>query len=137
VVFGALNLVNGTRLLLPRPRGRAADFQAFLREVHGYYWGWHVALLLDEDTSHTAGGSRELAEELGTELLWLPKRCPELNPMDHLWGHAKAEVCGNRQYATIDEQVDRFLSYLCGLTPEDALRKAGVRSDRFWLKSVV
>src|SRR5437899_5777757 len=33
VVFGAMNLRTGTRLLLPRPKGRSADFQALLAEV--------------------------------------------------------------------------------------------------------
>src|SRR5437868_7580823 len=61
VVFGALNLRTGRRLFLPREHQRAADFQAFLRVVHYYYRGWHVALLLDEDSSHTAKGSVELA----------------------------------------------------------------------------
>jgi hypothetical protein len=57
--------------------------------------------------------------------------------MDHLWGHAKEEVCGNRQYGSVDEQVDRFPRHLYGLSPEDVLRKAGVRSEGFWLKSVL
>jgi hypothetical protein len=57
VVFGAMNLRTGHRLLLPRERQRAGDFQAFLRVVHGSYRGWHVAMVLDEDPSHTAKGS--------------------------------------------------------------------------------
>jgi hypothetical protein len=96
-----------------------------------------VALLLDEDPSHTDEDSQDLAESLGMELLWLPKRCPELNPLDHLWGHAKDDLCGNHQYASIDEQVDQFLASLIGLTPEEALRKAGVLSKTFWLRMVV
>src|SRR4051794_21750031 len=51
VVFGAMNLVTGTRLLLPQPKGRAPNFQAFLTEVRSRYRGWHVAMLLDEDPS--------------------------------------------------------------------------------------
>jgi hypothetical protein len=38
-----------------------------------------------EDPSHTAAGSQSLASALEMEFLWLPKRCPHLNPMDHLW----------------------------------------------------
>ena len=49
-------------------------------------------------------------------LLWLPKRSPELNPMDTLWGQAKDVIAANKQYATIDEQVDRFLDYLDSLS---------------------
>lgn len=134
VVFGALNLRTGYRLLLDRERQRAGDFQALLRVVRSYYRGWHVVLLLDEDPSHTAAGSRRLAEELGVRLVWLPKRCPELNPMDHLWGHAKGAMCGNRQDTTIEVLVERFLDYLDGLSRWEALTKAGTLSGNFWLR---
>jgi transposase len=137
VVFGSLNLRTGTRLLVVRERQRAGDFQAFLEQLHWHYRGWHVALLLDEDPSHTAAGSRRMAERSGTELVWLPKRAPELNPMDHLWGHGKDEVSSNKQYESIDDHVDRFVGYLRDLSSREALSKAGVLSADFWLKSVL
>lgn len=133
VVFGALNLRTGHRLLLSREHQRAADFQAFLRFVHSHYRGWRVVWLLDEDSSHTAAGSRRLAETLNMKLIWLPKRSPELNPLDHLWGHGKDAICANRQYETIDHLVTRFIEYINGLTNHEALLKAGVLSDDFWL----
>ena len=134
VVFGALNLRTGRRVLLGREHQRAGDFQAFLRVVRGHYRGWHVVLLLDEDPSHTAKGSVQWADEFGIELLWLPKRSPQLNPMDTLWGHAKEAMCGNRQDATIERLVERFLDYLDGLSRWEALTKAGARPEGFWLR---
>ena len=53
--------------------------------------------------------------------------------MDHLWRHGKEVVCGNHQYGSIEEQVQRFTGYLYGLTPDEALLKAGVLSDDFWI----
>jgi hypothetical protein len=53
--------------------------------VARHYHGRPVALLLDEDPSRTSQASQALAAELGVRLLWLPKRCPELNGMDHLY----------------------------------------------------
>ena len=135
VIFGAMNLMTGTRLLLPRTKGRAGDFQAFLKEVRGHYLGRHVALLLDGDTSHTAKTSVQAAE--GMTLLWLPKRCPELNPMDTLWGQGKDVIAANKQYATIDEQVDRFLTHLKNLSGHEALHTSGVLSDDFWLRATL
>jgi len=137
VVFGAMNVQTGYRLFLVRENQRAVDFQAFLRLVHQQYRGWHVALLLDEDSSHTAGGSEVLATELDIERIWLPKRSPKLNPMDHLWGDAKDEVSANKQYATIDDQVNRFLEYLSDLSAWDALTKGGVLSEKFWLRAAL
>jgi hypothetical protein len=135
VIFGTMNLMTGTRLLLPRPRGRAGDFQAFLEEIRGHYRGRHVALLLDGDPSHTAKASVRAAE--GMTLLWLPKRSPELNPMDTLWGQAKDAVAANKQCGTIEDQVDRFLDHLNGLSGREALHTSGILSDDFWLSAVL
>jgi hypothetical protein len=132
-----MNLRTGYRLFLVREHQRAADFQAFLRLVHQHYRGWHVALLLDEDSSHTASGSEDLAAALDIERIWLPKRSPKLNPMDHLWGDAKDEISANKQYETIDAQVDRFLEYLDSLSTWEALTKGGVLSKRFWLRAAM
>lgn len=137
VIFGALNLRTGHRLLLPRERQRAGDFQVFLSFVHEHYRGWHVVWLLDGDSSHTAAGSQRLGEKFNMEFLWLPKRSPELNPLDHLWGHGKNAICGNRQYETIDGQVKRFINYLSSLSDQEVLCKAGVLSDDFWLNRVL
>jgi transposase len=134
VIFGAINVRTGHRSLLPRPNQRAEDFQAFLGWIHDHYRSWSVWLLLDGDSSHTAHGSVGLARELGIGLIWLPKRCPELNPVDHLWGHAKDEVCANHQATSIDHLVEGFLRYIQGLSPEEAMLKAGILSEDFWLR---
>ena len=118
VVFGAMNLRNGSRLFLARERQRAEDFQVFLEVIHHYYRGWHVALLLDEDPSHTAKESVAVGRGLWHGLAVAAEACPELNPMDTLWGQGKDRMSANKQYATIDEQVDRFLDYLAELVEE-------------------
>jgi hypothetical protein len=137
VLFGAMNLRTGSRFFLARERQRAPDFQEFVRVLQDRYRGWHVAILLDEDPSHTAKGSVWLAECFGMELLWLPKRVPELNPMDTLWGQAKDVVCADKQYPCLDEQMDRFIRHLEGLSALDTLHTAGVLSDDFWLRDVL
>jgi hypothetical protein len=127
-----MNLRTGARVFLPRPKGRSVDFQAFLGELRSHYWGWHVALLLDEDPCHTAQASVKAAA--GMTLLWLPKRSPELNPMDTLWGQGKDVVSADKQYATIEEQVERFLNHLRGLSNQEALHTSGILSKKFWLR---
>jgi transposase len=134
VVFGARHLRTGQRVLLASYRQRAVDFGAFLRELRRRYGGRPVLLLLDEDSSHTAAASQRLADKLRIELVWLPKRCPELNPMEHLWRDAKQCICANRQYPSIEIQLARFIGHVCSLGHRAALRKAGVLSKRFWLR---
>jgi hypothetical protein len=94
-----------------------------------------VALLLDEDRCHTAQASRREAE--GMTLLWLPHRAPKLNPIETLWGQGKDVLSANHQYATIDEQVHRFLNHLQGLSNQEALHTSGVLSKNFWLRDVL
>jgi hypothetical protein len=132
-----MNLSTGKRLLLTREHQRAGDFQAFLRVIHDSYRGWRPALLLDEDPSHTAKRSVQLADWFDIVLLWLPKRSPQLNPMDTLWGQGKDVISADKQYATIDEQVAHFLRYLEKLSGPEALDTSGVHSDNFWLKPVL
>jgi hypothetical protein len=113
------------------------DFQAFLEHLQWHYRGWSMALLLDEDSSHTAKGSLTLAERLNIQLLWLPKRCPELNPIESLWGHGKDIVSANRQYGTVAEHAHQFIVYLSGLPNEKILQLTGMRSPHFWLHRVM
>lgn len=133
VIFGIINIRTGSRLFLEQTRHRAVNFQAFLELVHRHYRGWHIAMVLDEDSSHTAHASQDLATMLNMDLLWLPKRSPHLNPMDHLWRHGKETICANWQYPSIEDEVESFFLYLYGLTPHEALTKAGVLSGDFWL----
>jgi DDE superfamily endonuclease len=135
VIFGSINVRTGSRLLLEQKYHRGENFQAFLEFVHSHYRGWRVTMVLDEDSSHTAHASTALADWLGIELLWLPKRSPHLNPMDHLWRHGKEIICANWQYPSIEDQVESFFLYLYGLTPSEALHKAGVLSGNFWLNT--
>jgi transposase len=137
VLFGAMNLRTGHRLFEVQDRKRAREFEGFLDLIREHYRDIPVALLLDEERSHTAGEAVSLADDLDIELIWLPKRAPKLNPLDTLWGEGKKVICANRQYRSLDEQVALFVEYLQSLSPHEALRKAGVCSDHFWLRSVL
>jgi hypothetical protein len=136
-VFGCMNLATGHRLFQVRHRQRAEDFQAFLHQVHRQYRGWRVTLLLDSDRSHTAITSQTLAAAFGIQLLWLPKRAPELNPMDTLWGQGKDAICANKQYASIDEQAAHFIHHLAGMTDAKAIQTSGIQSQHFWLRQAL
>jgi hypothetical protein len=137
VIFGTLNLRRGSRIFMVAENRRAVDFQRFLWLLRHHYRGWPMALLLDEDSSHTAARSLEVAALKGIELLWLPKRAPKLNAMDTLWGQGKDIVSANKQYVTIDYQVERFLGYLRSLSNREALETTGVHARHYWLRHVL
>lgn len=136
-LFGAVDLRSGRRVFLARAHQRRADFHAFLRRLRagtgraGALW-----LLLDNHGSHRSASSLKLAAELDVRLFWLPKQCPELNPVDHLWGGLKNRLAANRQFAAIDDQARHALAWLHRLSPTQTLRKAGLLSPRCWLREV-
>jgi hypothetical protein len=138
VLFGALNPRTGHRLVVRRPRAAGADVRAFLGEVRRRYRRWDtIWLLVDRASGHTAAPTRALAAALDIRLLWLPKQTPELNAMDQLWRELKRLVAANRQAATIEALAAAAETWVLGLTPHEARRKAGVLSDHFWLKPLL
>jgi transposase len=132
-VFGTIDVDTGRRILTAQQGACAIDFQAILRLIRGEYGDQKVALILDKASRHTADGSEEMAAELDIQLIWLPPRCTNVNPMDRLWRWAKDKICANRQHASIQYQADFFIEYLHGLSSQEALRKAGILSGQFWL----
>jgi transposase len=137
VLFGAVNPRTGHRLVVRRFRQRQEDFQAFLRYLRQHYPGRPIWLLLDKASCHDAARSQALAARLGVVLVWLPKQCSELNVVDHLWKELKRLLAANLQFRTIDEEADYAEQWYLGLTLQQALRKGGVLSEKFWLKDVV
>ena len=133
VLYGAINVRTGHRVPHRGQSMRQGEFHAFLRELRRAYRGRRIWLLLDRHGSHAAAGSARLAAGLGVELLFLPRQCPELNPMDHLWREAKRTVSANRQFDSIDEHARAADDWLLRLSPRQALRKAGILSKNFWL----
>ena len=92
-------------------------------------------MLLDQAPGHIAAKSQALAKQLDIVLIWLPKQCSELNAMDQLWRDLKNNISANYQYADIDEHVAYAEAWLMSLSRTEALRKASILSEDFWLKS--
>ena len=134
VLFGALNPRTAHRILLRRSRARQEDFCAFLLLLHRRYRSRPIWLLLDRAPCHIALKSQCLAAEFGITLLWLPRQCPELNFLDHLWRPLKGELAANRQFATIDELAQHAEAWVYHLSRQQTLRKAGLLSPKCWLK---
>ena len=135
VLFGAINLHTGHRIVMRYASMKQSGFQEFLRLLSRRYQNRPVWLLLDAASAHTAPKSLALAKALNVELIFLPKQCPELNAMDHLFKEVKADISANYQYSSIDEQTAWAETYLLHLTNKQALKRAGILSKNFWLKS--
>jgi transposase len=136
-LWGAINPRSGKRVVTVSKRGRQEDFMVLLRALRAAYPGRPILLVLDQASCHTAQKSQRLAARLGIHLLLLPKQRSELNCMDHLWRHLKEHVSANRQYPTVDEHADAAVQWVLGLSPEEALRKAGCLAKGFWLRDLL
>jgi hypothetical protein len=132
-VFGTIDVETGRRCLVARDGACAPDFQVLLQIVRQQYGDKRVAMILDGASRHSAYESERLAADLDIDLIYLPARSTNTNPMDRLWKWGKDKICANKQYLSIDYQADRFIEYLLALSPQEALRKAGILSGKFWL----
>ncbi|HVX90658.1 MAG TPA: IS630 family transposase [Candidatus Paceibacterota bacterium] len=134
VIFGAINIRTGHRIIRIASSQKQHEFQEFLRDLRCRYRERPLCLLLDAHGSHTAPATVAVAKDLGIRLLWLPKQSPELNAMDHLWRHLKRRIATNRQYGSIDEEAEAARAWVMSLPATTALRLVGITSKNYWLR---
>jgi transposase len=132
VLHGAINIGSGDLALLITEDWTRESHEAFLRLIRAHWRGWNLMLFEDRASQHKA--ARAWARgKLKIETRLLPKASPELNPMDHLWRHAKRATLGDRATLAIEASALAACQYLIDLSPRERLRKAGVLSGHFWL----
>jgi len=90
-----------TTLLLPY--ANAEMMSLFLAQVAADFADSFVVMPLDQAGWHRAGDLR-VPENI--RLLHQPARSPELNPVEHIWDHLRAEATPNRAFDTVDEVMD-------------------------------
>ncbi len=134
---GVLNIQTGDYLDFASAKFHQEHFQRILRQIRGHWRGWRIVLFVDRNTPHKAKASQRLARELKIQLRWLPKACPELNVMDHLWRHVKDLAAANEPTPNVYATVERARREIRHMTPKERLQKASVLSKDFWLADVL
>jgi transposase len=134
VICGALNIRTGELVRVIRPRSRADDVLSAVLELGSRQPDLPKLLVWDNAPPHHPTRVKTAAKLANIELVFLPFRAPELMPLEELWRGAKAVVAANRCYASIDEAASRAVAWLDDQSPEERLRRAGLRSSKFdWL----
>jgi transposase len=134
VIVGALNILTGTLVRVVRAHGRGEDVAAGMRALGEPTPGVPRRLVWDKAPPHQARAATTVAAEQEIEILRLPFRAPELNPLEDRWRSLKGVVAANRADETIGELAERALGYLDSLAPDDVLRLSGLTSSKFqWL----
>jgi transposase len=96
-----------------------AVFEAYLEQVLTPSLGPGQVVVMDNLSSHKGSRVRELLEERGCELIYLPPYCPDLNPIEEAFAKIKALVrrAGARTCEALMEAIGRALD---ALTASDA-----------------
>ena len=135
IIHGALNVKTGELLLLITEVWDEVTHQFFLEMIRQHWRGWQIILFEDRGTPHTAEESLDLSKALGIQVRLLPRACPELNAMDHLFRFVKGRSVANQPTRSIDESAMTACRSLYRLSRQERLTKAGVLSGNFWLTS--
>jgi transposase len=132
-VVGFLNVLTAKLVRTVRQRGRGENIAAGVQTLGDAEC--QRLLIWDNAPPHQGRVARGAAEALGIEIVKLPFRSPELNPLEDLWRSLKAVVAANRAYDdSVEELAERAVDYLDGLTEDDVLRLSGLLSSKFnWL----
>ena len=133
IIHAAVNITTGELLLLITAVWDALTHQYFLQMIRAHWRGWQIILFEDRGSPHTAEDSLEWAVRLGIEVRLLPRACPELNAMDHLFRSVKGRGVANRPTGSIEAAAEAACRYLYALSRGERLVKAGVKSGNFWL----
>ncbi len=135
VLFGTLNPRTGHRVVARGPSLRQQYFQGFLRLLRQSYPGRQIWRVVDKASCHTAPRSQALARSLDIVFIWLPKQWSELNGMDQLWRRLRADISANYQFNNIGQHAACTERWLFSLSKTEALRKAGIFAENFWLRA--
>ena len=124
-LYGALEARTGATFTHPCPKGNSQYTTAFLQRLMQRFTG-PVLLIWDQAQWHTSRAVRQvIAGYERLQVLLLPKRAPQENPVEDLWRHLKGIVAANlqRSLPALKAACRRFFR---NLSNQDALRMAGL-----------
>jgi hypothetical protein len=107
----------GTYLCLQECSAKSEDFVHCLRQILRHHRG-HVIVVWDNLGAHRSRAVREfVARHPRLSLEYLPPYAPELNPVDHLWGHMKRGEVVNHSAEDLDEVLAVVHGAYAHITP--------------------
>lgn len=123
--YGAVNLRTGHEMALPTTEMNGQITVAFLRDLLLAYPTQAILLLWDRAKWHKGEAIRQLlADNPRLATVFFPPASPHLNPQEHVWGQARAEISHNHTCPTFSQLKVAFLDFLSStLFPFDWLNK--------------
>ena len=103
-LFGAICPARGKGAGLAMPYADTGAMQRHLKEIsRAVARGSHAALFFDRAGWHTTG---KLRAPKNITLILLPRRSPELNPVENIWQYLRANWLSNRVFENYSDIVD-------------------------------
>ena len=126
-LYGVLDPHTGEAFAAPYPKGKSAYTEAFLRQVMERFEG-RVVLVWDQAKWHTSKVVEQVIDQYERlEVLLLPKREPQANPVEDLWRHLKRVVAANLE-RSLEALREACRGFFAGLSKQDVLRMTGLAS---------
>lgn len=111
--YGALNLCNGHEFALPRLEMNSVETAAFLQDLFACYPDQPILLLWDRaNWSKGQAVAAVQAAHPRVETVFFPPASPDLNPQEHVWSLARANVSHNHTLPDLPTLRDAFLHFL-------------------------
>jgi transposase len=111
--YGALDVRGGREIALTTTEETSAITVNFLMLLLVLFPTQPILLLLDRAPWHFGSDIDQLiAENARLHLLYFPPACPELNPQEHVWEHAREAVGHNHDFTHFPTLIEAFDTYL-------------------------
>ena len=95
------------------------DFRQFVEGLLPRMNEWpppNLVLVIDNVAIHKVEGIREMVEERGSRLLYLPAYSPDYNPIENTFSSIKSWLRSNCNHVNIDVTKQRVNSYYTVMT---------------------
>ena len=103
-IFGAVCPARDTGAALMLPYANTTAMQLHIDEISAHVSGAAVAVvMMDRAGWHT---SKKLDWPANVRALFIPARCPELNPAEQIWQYLRQNYLSNRVFPTYHDILD-------------------------------
>jgi transposase len=117
-IFGVIDLLGGKFLWQVFDKVNQQNVIKFLKTVLTEFQGYKIYIILDQARYHTGKIIREFIRETpNLEFIFLPARCPQLNPLERIWRHIKDKLA-NYGFKNIAQKKQFCTQLLKSLTTE-------------------
>lgn len=113
-IYGSVEPKTGDNFSLFLPWVNTEMMNLYLEQMSLEYSEQQIVLIMDQAGWHK---SRELIVPTNIEIIYLPPYSPELNPIERLWKHLKANYIHNRVFESLKEIWLCMLEAVASLDP--------------------